>query len=147
VPFIVDTIPEESSLDAVSAVVKISNIDRQMDAHLRDYDEWLKTVRIEPITVDLYVVNTMTTDQYEVKYSFTALDYDTDAFWATFRLGTKNAVTFSVPKHTYLKNSCRWVFGDSRCGYTGTETECNKTLADCEDRGNEDRFGGFPLID
>ena len=30
-----------------------------------------------------------------------------------------------------------------RCGYTGSETDCNRSFARCEELGNKTRFGGF----
>lgn len=49
-----------------------------------------------------------------------------------------------VPPETHTR--CPLLFGDEHCGYAGTAfTECGKTFADCLDRENEERFGGFLL--
>ena len=37
-------------------------------------------------------------------------------------------------------------FKDCRCGYTGTETKCDRTFARCKELGNEENFRGFPQI-
>lgn len=41
---------------------------------------------------------------------------------------------------------CNFVFKGSRCGYTGSDTFCDKTLPSCEGFGNEANFGGFPEL-
>jgi phage-related protein len=46
-------------------------------------------------------------------------------------------------KRTFAK-VCSFVFKDSRCGYSGPESFCDKTLPSCEGYGNEANFGGFP---
>lgn len=37
-------------------------------------------------------------------------------------------------------------FKDIRCGYTGDETSCDRTLARCKELGNQANFRGFPSI-
>lgn len=50
------------------------------------------------------------------------------------------------PNATYDVNcQCR-KFKDSRCGYTGSETSCDKTLTRCKELGNILNFFGFPSI-
>jgi len=38
---------------------------------------------------------------------------------------------------------CSWVFKGSECGYSGSETECNKSYERCSALGRTDYFGGF----
>lgn len=50
------------------------------------------------------------------------------------------------PNATYDVNcQCR-KFKDSRCGYTGSEVKCDKTLKHCKELGNSLNFFGFPSI-
>lgn len=49
------------------------------------------------------------------------------------------------PNTTYDVN-CQWAFKDTRCGYTGEESTCDKTFSSCQARANEVRFGGYPSI-
>lgn len=37
-------------------------------------------------------------------------------------------------------------FKDCRCGYTGSETECDRTFARCKELGNEENFQGYPQM-
>jgi hypothetical protein len=50
-----------------------------------------------------------------------------------------------LSKREYSK-VCNFVFKGSRCGYSGEETRCDKTLTRCQELGNQDNFGGFPEL-
>lgn len=50
-----------------------------------------------------------------------------------------------VNKRVFSK-ICNWVFKDGSCGYTGSETFCDKTYTQCQAYGNTDSFGGFPEV-
>lgn len=49
------------------------------------------------------------------------------------------------PNMTFDPN-CQFQFKDERCRYVGKYFECGKTLADCMNRHNEERFGGHPSV-
>ena len=43
--------------------------------------------------------------------------------------------------------SCQWsAFKDERCGYTGDQTSCDRTLTTCKRYGNLENFSGFPSL-
>ena len=42
--------------------------------------------------------------------------------------------------------NCQWRFKDSRCGYVGAETKCDKTLSKCQSLSNITNFGGYPSV-
>lgn len=48
-------------------------------------------------------------------------------------------VKYGVP----FDSRCRWKLKSKECGYKGMARSCDKTFADCAERGNEVRFGGF----
>lgn len=66
----------------------------------------------------------------------------------TFRLGVPNLSLQRDPQDRYFKNHGRASvkFKDSTCGYTGPETDCDKTLKSCRARGNSRRYCGFPGV-
>lgn len=65
----------------------------------------------------------------------------------TFKLGAENLLNQKCTPNRFLKNFCRYTgLNDDRCGYTGAETECNRTFARCKELGNQNRFGGMPAI-
>jgi len=50
-----------------------------------------------------------------------------------------NKITFSQ-----YQSSCRWkVFKGTECGYSGGDTTCNRSYADCSSKSNTANFGGF----
>lgn len=50
------------------------------------------------------------------------------------------------PNMTY-GTSCQWrKFKDVMCGYSGSESFCDKTLERCLELGNQKNFGGFPSL-
>ncbi len=64
----------------------------------------------------------------------------------TFALGAENLANRRLPENRYLKNYCRFDFKSALCGYTGGETDCNRTLVRCAGLNNKSRFGGFPGV-
>lgn len=69
---------------------------------------------------------------------------------------TAKAIVFSVerilnnhsslsPNMTFDVN-CQFGFKDSRCGYTGATTKCDKTLKTCQSLSNVRNFGGYPSV-
>lgn len=42
--------------------------------------------------------------------------------------------------------NCQWRFKDTRCGYAGAETKCDKTLTRCKALSNVTNFGGYPSV-
>lgn len=68
-----------------------------------------------------------------------------EPFGITFSLGLEDLSKLRCPLNRYFKNACRYrKFKDEHCGYTGTETECNRTLSRCRELDNQARYGGFP---
>ena len=51
-----------------------------------------------------------------------------------------------IPKMNYNTNCTYRKFKDCRCGYTGPEKTCDRTLTTCKRYGNIENFGGFPQM-
>lgn len=66
----------------------------------------------------------------------------------TIRLGVPNLALVRDPIDRFFKNHGRNTvkFKDSTCGYTGGETDCDKTLKRCRELGNSIRYCGFPGV-
>lgn len=101
-------------------------------------------------TVKLYTVLSTQLDnstpeiEEEMELLSTSIDYRSII---TFKLGAENLLNQKCTPNRFLKNFCRYTsLDDERCGYTGTETECNRTFARCKELGNQNRFGGEPAI-
>jgi len=149
-PFELDEVGDTSKGEIPKVTVKISNISRAMEFYVQQYDTYCKTYGYSPIDVYIYVVNTKViaddvTAAPEVEHQFELVQPTMDAKWATFDLGAANPFNRRFPQGRLLKNFCRWrAFKGSRCGYIGAATSCDRTLTQCRDYGNSERFGGFP---
>lgn len=101
-------------------------------------------------SVTLYTVLSTQLDSNtpEIEESMQVLSttYDYNSI-ITFKLGAENLLNQKCTPNRFLKNFCRYSeFGGELCGYTGTETECNRSFSRCMELGNQSRFGGFPAI-
>ena len=59
-----------------------------------------------------------------------------------------NLYQLQFPPFIHSRRRCRWIFGSAECGYN-TEvagagfSTCNKTLENCEERGDDEVAQGF----
>ncbi len=148
-PFELDEIGDTSKGEVPQVNVRVSNVSRALEAYLYEYDAYCKANGFEPITVKIFVVNTKVIQADgnaapEVEHEFELKQPRTDSQWVTFVLGASNPFNRRFPQGRILKNVCRYRFKDTRCGYSGAETACDKTLTRCRALGNSTRFGGFP---
>ena len=82
----------------------------------------------------------------EIEETFTVQSTSYDAQWVTFTLGGRNNMQRRFPPDRILRDFCRFKFKGPQCKYTGSETSCGHTFAECRARGNQARFGGEPSI-
>ncbi|MFA5436539.1 MAG: hypothetical protein WC372_10925 [Candidatus Neomarinimicrobiota bacterium] len=93
----------------------------------------------------------------QINTEFLAEDYSDDAVSFTvtgtentwpdvhLTLGVPPAARYRVPEDRLNPHSCRHKFKDSRCGYTGELTTCNRNPDDCTIRGMFPANYGGPL--
>lgn len=62
--------------------------------------------------------------------------------WLSIDLKGQTLNDRRVPARKFTK-ACPWIFKGTECGYSGAETECNKTLSNCKARSNTSNFGGI----
>lgn len=72
-----------------------------------------------------------------IKLNQTVFTFDIERSMGGFQANTPNT-TYDV--------NCQWKFKDVRCGYTGAETKCDKSLIRCKALSNVENFGGYPAI-
>jgi len=64
----------------------------------------------------------------------------------TLSLGAENLQNRKCTPSRYLKNHCRFIFKGNKCGYMGSETDCDLSFSRCRELGNQSRYGGFPAV-
>lgn len=136
---------EESSEGEIPTVdLRVNDIERRITPHLDDYDGGVGA------EATIYVVHADHLDhtEAEIEEDFELLDVGIDYLnTIKIRLGSENLTNRRSPPHRYLKGHCRYQeFKGTLCGYSGAETECDRTFERCRELGNSTRFGGFPGI-
>lgn len=128
--------------------LQVDNTTRVMESYLQQYDYYLKVngVTTSKIEVTLYVVNTADLSEAIYTEYWEVSSWKTNAQWAIMTLGAKSPLTMRYPRGRILQNFCRWKFKSVQCGYSGSATECNKTLARCRELNNSGRIGAFPGV-
>lgn len=144
-PFELDTIGETGKGEMPAVAVKVSNVTGEVQALLEANDGANGT----PVVIR--VINTeatTTTAELELSYVVESSNYDEQ--WITFRLTGANCLTRRIPRRRYLRNFCPFTYGGIECGVSAatmtTYPTCNRTSANCTERGNAARFGGFPWM-
>lgn len=128
--------------------IKIDNTSRGINSLMMDYDIYLKTNGIDgnKIFANIIVVNTADLSDYVIKERFELVSWNMDNNWASFKLGAENPFNKQYPSRQIFADFCQWKFKSSSCGYSGTESACDKSLVRCRQLNNSPRFGGFAGI-
>jgi len=141
-PFEIDTVGDWRKNELPSIVARVSNVARSIQGYIDDADGGVES------TVTIYVVHggnlAELTPLLELYYRVTSTSCNHE--WVTFTLSATNIFSRRFPKNTCLKNSCRYKFKDQWCGYSGVETQCDRSLVRCRALSNSVRFGGFPGV-
>lgn len=143
-PIMHESIGENTRGQIDSVKLMIANVSRLIQAYLENYDLRGKKVSIltvwadhlddsDAYTEDIFYIDSYTADQDNVVFTITS-KFDV--------LGVE------LPARKYSRNYCGWKFkgADGYCGYSGAETECNKTLQRCRELANNSRYGGFASV-
>ena len=143
-PITHEFVEENTGGQITSVKLKISNISRLIQAYLELYD--LRGKRVDIIAVWADKLDQPETKTVDTFYIDSYLSNESDAeFTITSKL---DVIDLPLPSGKYLRTHCRWKFkgSDGSCGYSGAETECNRTFQRCKELGNYQRFGNFPSI-
>lgn len=144
-PFELDTVGETGKGEIPAVIVKVSNVTGEVQRLIEANNG------VNGVPVVIRVINTeVTTTTPELELSFVVESSTHDEQWITFRLTGANCLTRRVPRRRYLKDFCPFVYGGIECGVSAatmaTYPTCNRTFANCTERRNHTRFGGFPWM-
>lgn len=132
----------QGQIDAIRILA--GNVSRVLQAYLETYDLREKQITIRIVWSDLLGDNTAKLD-----YIYYIDSYQADEQTIELTCTTKMDILIkTLPGGTYLRTHCRYKkFKDiNTCGYSGPETDCNRTMQRCKELGNFERFGGFPSL-
>ena len=153
-PFEMEPINEDSKAEVPSVQIRIGNVNRIAESYLQTYDQYGKLNGFSPIVATVYVLNTkdLASGVPVSEHEFELQRAGTDSRWATFTMGASNPFNQRYPKDRILRDRCRFSepvstlygFKGPLCKYSGTATECNRTLLNCRALGNSVNYGGKP---
>lgn len=147
-PFELDEISQTANAETSQFQIKVGNVKNIIGQYIRQYDNYVKVNGFEPIKVVLYIVNSKdlanTTPVYSTNLILTASNLN--HLEVSFTVSARDLFRARTPQTRMFPNSCRFKFKSALCGYSGSATECNKTLSRCRQLLNSKRFGGFPAI-
>ena len=147
-PFELDEISQSANAETSQFQIKVGNVKNIIGQYIRQYDVYVKTHGFEPIRVNLYIVNSKdlanTTPVYTTNLILTTSSLN--HLEVSFTVSARDLFRARTPQTRMFPNSCRFKFKSALCGYTGSETQCNKSLSRCRQLSNSNRFGGFPAI-
>jgi lambda family phage minor tail protein L len=141
-PFDLDDMNDGGRGEIPAVSVRVGNVNGVVQAHLEAADGGVGAA------VRIVVVHTRHLDQAAAEFEarFTCTGCSADAQWATFVLGAPNPFRMRFPRNRIMRDHCRWRFKGAECGYAGSETACDKSLARCLALGNPGRYGAFPAV-
>jgi len=141
-PITHEFVSENSKGEIDSIRVRVSNINRLIQAYLEDYD-----LRSKKVSIKMVFANELADPSAYIEDIFYIDSYTAGQDVVEFTLSGKfDVLALELPARKYSRNYCGWKFKSAECGYSGTETSCNKTLQRCRELGNQVRFGGFPAV-
>jgi len=142
-PITIDTISENNkgAIDSVNLIV--ANVSRLIQSYLESKD-----LRGKKVSIKTVWANQLTDTSAYIEDIFYIDSYSADQDNVNFILTSKfDVLDVELPLRRYSRNYCNWKFKGAECGYSGSETVCNKTKQDCKaTKNNFKRFGGFPSI-
>jgi phage-related protein len=99
------------------------------------------------VTVTVVSADYLTVADHGVEMTFYCEEVTATDEAVTFTLGLGPLMQTRFPRDRFIQDRCRWAFKSTECGYTGGIGNCSKSLkgsGGCEQKQNEDRYGGFP---
>ena len=137
-----EAVGENSSGEIDSVKVVMGNVNLVAQSYLENYDFRGKKMTIKMVWRDLLDDDTAYIEDVYFIDSYTATQSE-----VVITLKSKlDILDVQLPMRMYARDYCQWKFKSAECGYSGSETSCNKRLQRCRELGNVHRFGGFPGI-
>lgn len=135
------SISEEVSGQIQKATVTISNVNREIQALLDEYDGF----RDRQIIITQVWAQTLADPTAFISDTLAVKEVSVNERKVTLSLASElDVLNIRIPRKVMTRTFCRFSFKSAECGYTGSETRCNRTLNRCRELENQSRFGAFP---
>jgi phage-related protein len=130
----------ESDGQISDVTLTVGNADRAIQYYIENYDLIGKKVKIIQIFsgVSDYIATTFRIKSAKAKKDYVSF---------TLSIGF-DVLRLEIPARTVRSRMCwhRFKGTDGSCGYSGSDTTCDRSFEACKAKGNVARFGGFPAI-
>ena len=138
-PFAIEPIETNTGGELNSAQIVVGNVHRTLQYYAEQYDGIVG----ESVTIRIFHNEYRQYSKVALQWTFKILSTTYDDTRITFTLGHRNPLLQRFPKYRYIARHCKWKYKSIECGATSPLTTCGKTWADCEERNNTLRFGGY----
>ena len=145
-PFSIDVIESSVAGEIPKLTISASNVGGVLQNLIAPYEGGVDA------EVVIRVVHSSHLDEtayMQETYNVTKVSYN--AMEISFSLGIDVTLGKRIPEKRYLKDHCPFKYGDVNCGISAGKIAefptCNKTFANCLERENTYRYGGFPTIE
>ena len=151
-PFEIDEIGDTSKGEIPQITMRVSNVGRVMQQYMEAEEGLVNSEVTIRVVHSTHVTTTslgtgINNSSPEVILQYDILDAHCDSMWATFILGAGSPYRMRFPRNRVISGFCRYIFKSARCGYAGSETNCDRSLSTCRDiMSNSARFGGAPGV-
>ena len=147
-PLSFDTIKKDDSSSVSKLQVELSNVGLAISGIIGRRGDVITNAPAVLTLVFLDVnTNTLLSDKKQVLYAGRCnnlkLDYETAKMDIETSLG---GYEIQAPAMKYRTTCQVRRFKDCRCGYTGSETKCDRTFERCKELNNHGNFRGFPQM-
>ena len=140
-PILHSNISEEVSGQIQKASITISNVNREIQSLLDEYDGF----REKPIIIMQVWEQTLSDPTAFISDMLSVKEVSVTERKVTLTLASElDVLNVRIPRKVMTRTFCRFAFKNAECGYTGSETRCNRTLNRCRELENQSRFGAFP---
>lgn len=147
-PLDVESIKREDTTEVLKVGVTLSNVNQSISGIISTHGDVVTGAQVNLYGVYLdtstnAIIAGLDTILLSGKANNLELTIDTAKINIELDLGGYEK---SSPRMTYGTN-CQWQkFKDVRCGYSGSASTCDFTLATCKRLGNIENFGGNPTV-
>lgn len=147
-PLSYDTIKKDDSSSNSKLSIELSNVGLAISGIIGQRGDVITNAPAVLTLVFLDVNNnTLLPDYKQILYAGRCnnlkLDYETAKMEIETHLG---GYEIQAPAMKYRTTCQVRRFKDCRCGYTGTETTCDRTFNRCQELSNQENFQGFPQM-
>lgn len=131
---------KRASSEMPSATLSVSNITGTIQKLLEAYDG------AGGAKVKVAVINTNLSDEILEEENFVVTGSTAKKDVISLKLGCSMSLDKRFPSYRIMKDWCPFKYKGIECGCTSPLATCNKTITDCRERGNSQRFGGCPTV-